>query len=289
MSHFVRILLAAGTLAAQSQTRGIIPEEVVQARPAAAAGSAAPAARPKYQNVAVAAGSAVATPVKPAPGRQIGVTIWRLRAATPADAGARILVQEDAQTAEWIPERVSSTSRLKHGDKVRLSIESPEAGYLYVIDREQYANGNRGEPYLIFPTTRTNAGNNEVFAGKLIDIPAQDDRPNFFSLRRSRLDQSGEELMILLTPAPLENIEIGPKALLLTEAQVAEWEKRWGTAKPGVFELSGGAGQPWSRAEQLAAAGRTRALTQDDPPPQTVYRVVVKPGEPLLVKLRLRL
>ena len=289
MSHFVRILLAAGTLAAQSQTRGIIPEEVVQARPAAAAGSVAPVSRPKYLSVPGAAASAVATAAKPAPGRQIGVTIWRLRAATPADAGARILVQEDAQSAEWIPERVSSTSRLKPGDKVRLSIESPEAGYLYVIDREQYANGNRGEPYLIFPTTRTNAGNNEVFAGKLIDIPAQDDRPNFFSLRRSRLDQSGEELMILLTPAPLENIEIGPKALLLTEAQVAEWEKRWGTAKPGVFELSGGAGQPWSRAEQLAAAGRTRALTQDDPPPQTVYRVVVKPGEPLLVKLRLRL
>jgi hypothetical protein len=217
------------------------------------------------------------------------VTVWRLRPATAADAGARILVQEDAATAEWIPERVSSTSRLKPGDKVRLSIESPESGYLYVIDREQYANGQRGEPYLIFPTTRTNSGNNEVTPGRLVDIPAQDDRPNFFTLRPSRSAQSGEELTVLITPAPLENLEIGPKALRLTEERVAEWERRWGGAKTETFELAGPAGQPWSRAEQLAAASRTRVLSQDDPPPQTVYRVSVNPGEPLLVRLRLRL
>lgn len=278
MSPFIRILIVAAPLAAQSPTRGIVPEELIQARPAAAAPAAAQ--RPKYQPVGA--------PAKTAAGRQIGVTIWRLRAATAADPGARILVQEEAGTAEWIPERVSSTSRLKPGDKVRLSIESPDSGYLYVIDREQYSSGKRGEPYLIFPTTRTNAGNNQVSAGKLVDIPSQDDRPNFFTLRRSQLDQTGEELIILLSPKPLEDIAIGPKALLLTEAQVDGWEKRWGTAKPSVFELTSAAGQPWTTAEQLAAASRTRTLTQDDPPPQTIYRVAVNPGEPLLVKLRLR-
>ena len=266
---------------AQTATRGIVPEEVVQARPTAATTTAAP--KPKYQPVA-----AVARPA--AAGRQIGVTIWRLRAATATDTGAaRILVQEETQTQEWIPERVSSTSRLKVGDKVRLSLESPESGYLYVIDREQYANGTRGEPYLIFPTTRTNGGDNQVAAGRLIDIPGQEDRPNFFSLRRSRTDQTGEELTVLLTPTPLEGLAIGPRALKLSEPQVAEWEAKWGAVKPGVFELAGGSGQPWTRAEQAAAAGRTRALTQDDSAPQTVYRVAVKPGEPFLVKLTIRL
>lgn len=278
MSPIIRMLVLAAPLAAQSTTRGIVPEELILARPAGSA-PAAVAQRPKYLPVGV--------PAKIAAGRQIGVTIWRLRAATAADPGARILVQEEAGTVEWIPERVSSTGRLKPGDKVRLSIESPDSGYLYVIDREQYSNDKRGEPYLIFPTTRTNAGNNQVSAGKLVDIPSQDDRPNFFTLRRSQLNQTGEELIVLLSPTPLVDIAIGPKALLLTDAQVDGWEKRWGTAKPSVFELSS-AGQPWTAAEQLAAAGQTRALTQDDPPPQTIYRVAVKPGEPVLIKLRLR-
>ena len=30
---------------------------------------------------------------------------------------------------DWIPERISSTTALKAGDRVRLSLESPEAGY----------------------------------------------------------------------------------------------------------------------------------------------------------------
>ena len=54
------------------------------------------------------------------------------------------------------------------------------------------------------------------------------------------------------------------------------------------FELSGGAGKTWTQAEQQAAANTTRLLTQEDPPPQTVYRVSVKTGEPLMVKVRLR-
>jgi len=177
---------------------------------------------------------------------------------------------------------------LRGGDRVRLTIESPEAGYLYVIDREKYASGERGEPFLIFPTTRTHAGDNEVAAGKLIDIPAQDDRPNFFSLRKSRADQAEEELTVLLSPQPIEGLTIGPQALPLTPEQAAGWEKRWGAGKTDVFELAGGAGKAWTRSEQQAASDATRILTQEDPPPQTVYRVVAGPGQPFLVKVRLR-
>jgi hypothetical protein len=198
------------------------------------------------------------------------------------------LVQEATETAELVPERVSSTSRLNAGDRVRLTLESPEHGYLYVIDRERYASGERGTPYLIFPTTRTRSGDNKVAGGKLIDIPAQGDRPNFFTLRRSRPDQVEEELTVLLTPEPLDGITIGENALALSNAQVAAWEKQWGSTKPDVFELTGGAGKTWTRAEQDAAAEGTRLLTQDDPPPQTVYRVAVKPGAPLAVEVRLR-
>jgi hypothetical protein len=43
-----------------------------------------------------------------------------------------------------------------------------------------------------------------------------------------------------------------------------------------------------SKVEQQAGAERTRDLTQDDPGPQTIFRVVVKPDAPLLVKVQLR-
>jgi hypothetical protein len=262
-----------------------VPEEVLKARPEAKGGTPAKGvlAKPAYRP---ATGGA-ATLSRPAGGRQVGVTIWRLRPAVAADSGARILIQEGAGTSELVPERVPSSSSLKTGDRVRLSIESPDTGYLYVIDRERYASGERGQPWLIFPTTRTRGGDNKASGGRLIDIPAQDDRPNFFTLRPGRNDEAEEELTVLLTKAPLEGITPGNAAQQLTTEQVAKWEKLWGTAGVESFELNGGAGKTWTVAEQQAGSA-TRVLTQDDPPPQTVYRVAVKPEDPLMVKVHLR-
>jgi hypothetical protein len=271
------LLLWTATLAAFGQTRDIVPEKTWESRKPTA--QAAAAAKPVYRTVGGAARQPGA--------RQIGVTIWRLRPARPDDAGGRILVQEAAATTELVPERVSSEGGLRAGDRVRVSIESPDAGYLYVIDRERYTSGERGEPWLIFPTARTRGGDNRVAAGKLIDIPGQADQPNFFTLRPGRKDQSEEELTVLLTKSPLPGVELQGSAVKLTNDQVAEWEKRWGAAAVDRFELSGGAGKVWTRAEQQAGAA-TRLLTQEDPAPQTVYRVASKPDEPVMVKVRLR-
>ena len=57
------------------------------------------------------------------------------------------------------------------GDRVRLTIESSNNGYLYVIDRELDADGTKSDPYLIFPTARTREGDNAVRGGRLVDIP----------------------------------------------------------------------------------------------------------------------
>ena len=283
MKQLILMSVAAGALlCAESEgTRGIVPEHVVQAR----AKTAAAVSTPKYKAVGTTAQTSKRLPVD---GRQVGVTIWRLRPAAATDSGVRILVQDDAGSTEFVPERVASTSRLKPGDKVRLTIESPEVGYLYVIDRERYANGERGNPYLIFPTTRTRNGDNKVSSGQLIDIPGQNDRPNFFRLNQTRTDQSEEELTVLLTKTPLEGLELGPRALALTKDQVESWEKQWGTSKIETFELTGGSGKAWTKAEQQASAGGTRLLTQEDPPPQTVYKVMSKGAEPFMVKVRLR-
>ena len=111
----------------------------------------------------------IATPNVPidnvVPESVVGVTIWRLRPAVRADSGERIIVHDDNAGKEYVPERISANTKLIAGDRVRISVEAARNGYLYVIDRELYADGTLGEPYLIFPTTRTLNGDNQVSVG----------------------------------------------------------------------------------------------------------------------------
>src|SRR5262249_45698071 len=106
-------------------------------------------------------------------------------------------------------------------------------------------------------------------------------------LLRTRLDQTGELLTVIVTPQPIEGITVSDKPLQLSSKQVTQWEEQWGGSTE-KFEMAGGAGKSWTKAEQEAGASGTRQLTQEAPGPQTIYRVAVKPGSPLLVKVGLR-
>jgi hypothetical protein len=234
----------------------------------------------------------VATPNVPTEGVNaetvVGVTLWRLRRASATDSGERLIVHEDADAAEWLPERISPSTKLDQGDRLRISVEAARTGFLYVVDREQYADGSFSEPYLIFPTTRTLGGHNQVTIGKIIELPAQDDRPPYLTVRRSRADQVAEVLSVLISPSPLEGIEITDKAQKLTEAQVSKWEKSWG-ARVGLLELENGIGKAWSKQEKEAGADGNRVLKPDAPAPQAIYyQPNTKSSEPILVKVRLR-
>ncbi len=267
--------------AQDDRSRQIIPEEFTKARPPK---SGTPTAgRSKYQ----AASAKKAADAKSSNYQQLGLTLWRLRPTNRTDTGARIIVQEGEESVEWTPERVAADTPLKMGERIRFSFEAPQAGYLYVIDRERYADGSVGEPYLIFPTTRTRGGDNKVAPGHIIEIPAQEDRPNFFTLKQTRPDQIGELVTVIVSAQPLADLTISNKMLQLAPALVARWEQQWG-AQAEKFEMTGGAGRVWSKAEQEAGADASRQLTQDDPGPQTVYRVTVKPGAPLLVNVGLK-
>jgi hypothetical protein len=215
-----------------------------------------------------------------APETVVGMTLWRLRSPRRTDVGERLIVHDGT---EWVPERISATTKLGQGDRLRISVEAVRAGFVYIIDREQYADGSLGEPYLIFPTTRTGGGDNEVAIGRLLDIPAQDDSPPFFVMKKTRTDHVAEVLSVIVTPSKLEGLNITDKALQLSDEQVASWEKAWGTSV-GRMEMAM-AGQPWTKEEKDA---RTRALTASAPPPQLLfYRPSVKPTDPMFVKLRL--
>jgi hypothetical protein len=259
----------------EDPTRQIIPEELLKARPPAAT----PAGRkpPRYKP----AGSNNANKV--ASGTELGVTLWRLRAARASDDGARLLVQEAA--GDLTADRVDTNTPLAIGDRVRLTIEFSNNGYLYVIDRELYADGTKSDPYLIFPTSRTREGDNSVRGGRLIDIPGQRDNPNYFTVKPSRPQQVGELLTIMITPKPLPDVALAPQAAKLPIATVEKWEKAW--AAPVEEFTQEGSRAAWTKQEQAAAADGTRLLTQEDPAPQTLFRIAAKKGAPVLVHVKL--
>lgn len=213
----------------------------------------------------------------------LGVTVWRLRPSKSSDeTEVRQLVHDEG---EWTPERVGGGTPLSEGAKVQLTIESPRTGYLYVFDREMYADKTFGEPYLIFPTTRLNGGDNKESAGKVIEIPSADDKPSYYTLTRSRDDHAGESLTVIVSDKPLTDLSIGRSTLKVSVEQFAVYEKQLG-AMTQQLELDRGAGTAMSKAEKAAAAGK-KDLTQADLPPQTIYRVHVKPAQPLLLTIPL--
>jgi hypothetical protein len=274
------IVLASGLVFAQDDaTRAIVPEKFLKARPPAS-GAPAPS-RPSYRPIAR---TKSATPLS-GDAMEIGVTVWRLRPAKPGEP-ARLLIQEAASSTSWTPERVGAGTPLAIGDRVRLSVESPRAGYLYIVDREQYADGTTSAPYLVFPTSRTRGGENRVTGGRLVELPAQDDRPPFFTVKPSRPDQTGERLTLIITDKPLPGVTISDQAQELAPEQVKEWEAR-GSGDVEHLELTGGAGRAWSAVEQRAGADATRLLTQEDPPPQTLFRVQSRQPDFVVVNLTL--
>ena len=267
----------AGSQQSDETTRQIIAEEFLKKRPAPAKTSTV--TKPAYRIV-----NPSASPKAPAAATMdLGVTLWRLRPSQSADDGARLLVQD---ASELTAERLDTGAPLAIGDRVRLTIESPTAGFLYVVDRELYGDGTMSEPYLIFPTTRTRNGDNAVRAGRLVDIPDQQDRPNYFSVRPSRPGQVGELITILVSPSALDSVAIADKPLVLATDVVATWEKSW-MAPVQQFALEGGVKKLWTREEQAAGGDGTRLLKQDDPPPQTIFRLAAKKGAPVLVNVRL--
>ena len=279
-------------------SRQIVLEEFTKARPSVTQPAAAVGQRrrppakamnrpPKYirKTPALLASAKTSTETM-----EIGVTLWRLRPSGGGDGGARVLVMENAQSSQWSPQRIEVDTPLQIGERVRLSIESPRAGYLYVIDREQYADGSLGDAYLIFPTLRTRGGNNQVRAGRLIDIPAQEDNPSYFTLVPSpnRNDQVAEVLTILVAPQPLGDIELSNNPIKLSKSDIAKWERSWSSGFER-FEMVGGAGKMWTNVEKEASSmSSARLLTQEEPSPQTIYRVASKSKNTFLVTVPLR-
>ena len=265
------------------QTRKLWDSQFLKAKPT---GGKASAPRKKYR---------VATPQISTEGVNgdtvLGITLWRLRpAAAKDDKQVRLFKhnKDNTKVVQWTPERIAVDTPLAVGQRVRLSIESARTGYLYVINRELYADGTTGDPYLIFPTTGLRGGNNKVTVGRIVDIPAQEDSPNYFNLEPDRADLAGEILSVLITPEPLPGVKISDDAVKLSSNDVAEWERKWAT-QVGRLEMENSVGKTWTKEEKDAASANGSQLKSGSPAPQTLYyRPGAKPNDPMMVSVKLK-
>ncbi len=217
---------------------------------------------------------------------QIGVTLWKLRPESAGESGARLLSMGTQEQTKLVAERVELDTMFVKGDKVRISVESPRAGYLYIVDRELKKDGSLGEPYLIYPTLTTGGGDNRVRAGKVIEIPAQTDNPFYYEITPIEENYAGEMLTILVSPTKIEGLTLGNSPIKLPLAMVAEWEQKW-EGSSTTFELDGGTGQKYTPEEKEAGTG-TRQLTHKSPSPQSVILVDAKKNSPFMVSFPLR-
>ncbi len=195
----------------------------------------------------------------------IGITLWRV----PGNSTQKIERAEAASQPLLKAERLSALSQLIPGDKIRLTIEVPREGYLYIVSREAYADGTVGTPYLVFPSKRINGGDNQVAPGQLTGIPSVSDNPPYFELQRSRPNQVAELISFVVLPAPVLNLMVEAEPIELTPQLFAAW-KRWESAAQKM-ELPTRDSPFYTEAEQAAESKVvSRRLRQGDPLPQNL-------------------
>jgi hypothetical protein len=248
----------------------------------------------KNRTECVSSAQAVAKVDLPLSSQRIGVTIWKIREAQRSYNGARILWHpaESKPAVEYQAERISGEPVLAYGERVRLGIESPRDGYLYVFDRELYHDGSLSAPYMVFPTTRLRDGNNRIRANRPVELPGLIDSPFFFEAKRVGLDPNkrlvGEVLSIAITDKPISRLSnFGRDAVQVSLSDMESVESLY-EGRAEVFELEGGVSQPYSEAEREAGNSGARLLTHSDPVPQTFYLVEDRHNGGLLVSLVLK-
>lgn len=237
-----------------------------------------------------------------AEGVDVGVTFWRLRPAQKNDPKGnqeptRRIVRRQGRTEEqvmmMVPVRAESETFFANGDLLRLSVEPPFESYIYIINREQYADGSYGEPYLVFPADVDVGRSDRGSPGRLLFLPGED-KDNVFEIVRlnsAGLEKVAEVFTVIFSQQPLK--EISPlgqneETRRIDQEQFERWQRDWG-GTVWSFENRGSKGASITKNEKNAGAKIGQMLTEADPQPQTIYHVASKSKHVLLFDVALKI
>lgn len=303
MAGLASVCLAGNTAAAvasifqDEQAKSIQSREYLRKRPVAAeAGGAAPVA--SFVRVTVQKRKPPVQIKRPrtekisAETARLGFTVWRVR-DVPEPEKSKGLAERDERTGNArMAERADSNSPLAVGDSIRIGIESlTHTGYLYIIDREKYSDGGYGPPTLIYPTLRYRNGDNYVRPGDITFLPGPGREITVTADYGKK--QVAEELIVIVSPTRLiPQSDLRMEQIKITPNQVLQWVKNWSTEDIRIDQVDT-QGQAMTVAERTAGAEQAKGLTerpilsQNDPLPQTIFEMKVKPGNPLITTITL--
>lgn len=242
------------------------------------------------------------SPLVPQSSVDIGLTMWRLRPPAKDETGVLFTVDHNDTDARWLAERISTDTALKVGDKVRFGIESSIDGYLYLFNRETFADGTVGRAYRMFP--EKDDDDNLVGPGLLFDMPDQRDEYPYFNVKNkgSKSNYNGELLIVILSPRPLARIAVDQDGFVTDARALEAFED---ASVSDVFEMTERTDKVMTQVEAESACGpvtrgferakkkpgdgcsRAKKLTQADPGPQTLLRIYAPPGKPFVAYVRL--
>jgi hypothetical protein len=196
----------------------------------------------------------------------------------------------DWNVADWT--RARPDEQFAVGQAVRLHFEPlTGAGYLYVVHQELYANNATGPARLLFPTLRTNKGNNLAQPNIDLWVPRA---PAYFRINPSKSDKThvGELLTVVLraeAPSEILRQPLKDEPLLLEADELARLVAE-AKGEAIRMNLDGGEGQKQTPREMTKDIGMegVESLTQDDPLPQTIYETRRRAGQPVVFLVPLK-
>lgn len=210
----------------------------------------------------------------------IGVTLWRVENKELKEEPTKSVRYHAAKVGntKMVAERVGLKTELTVEDKIRLTIEVPFDGYLYIVDQERYSENGApkvGEPVLIFPDMRIREGRNDVRRRLLTGIPSDKDDPPYFNLEP--LNSKGSTLLediitIIVTEEPIKELPAREGAYRVP-GEV--FNKLRGATKSVRKIIEGKKREIYTQAEKEAEMGEIeKGLNYEgDPLPDNVYEV----------------
>lgn len=233
-------------------------------------------------------------PVKTMENASLGFTLFRLKDAGSSEADESKGFEINQKGKKQKVERIEAETALAVGDEARIVIESlSHDGYLYVVNREKFADGTYGVAKVIYPMPDARKNSNFVKAGVLTFIPPYPDEP-FEITSRTGKKQVAEELTVIVSPKPMIFPAMLDENRAISTDRLTEWIKLYEVDEV-QRELEGGVGQIISIEEQNAGRDQSKGfeakprLTQTDEPPQTVFDMKIKRGNPILTRILLEI